>query len=116
MKHRYQSFILLFLSTGMLFNVSCDLLFKKPPVENPYPDDYSAPIVLSFSPLNFENDVDVNTKVTVVFNETVNSSTVTDQTFYLMDQNNETVQGVVGCSGDTAIFTPNQPLEYETSY
>ncbi|MCP4145446.1 MAG: hypothetical protein GY752_09215, partial [bacterium] len=79
----------------------------------------SSPFVDSTDPTDKDVDVDVNTKITVTFSETMNSSTITKDTFYVGTLSGSTltlISGTVSHSGATATFTPASLLDYSTTY
>ncbi|MBC7883934.1 MAG: Ig-like domain-containing protein [Saprospiraceae bacterium] len=76
--------------------------------------DGVCPIVVSTIPLNGATNVPINQVISVTFNEEMNSATINQATFTIMD--GASVQGVISYLGATATFTPTSPLIPNTSY
>ena len=77
--------------------------------------DITAPTVLSVIPVNSATLIAVNSKATVTFSETMNSTTITTANFTLK-QGATTVAGTVANSGTTATFTPTSSLTANSVY
>lgn len=77
--------------------------------------DTTAPTVLSVIPANNAISVANNSKISAVFSEAMNSSTITTSTFTLK-QGTTAVTGTVSYSGTTATFTPSSSLTANTVY
>lgn len=73
------------------------------------------PAVLSTDPGNGDSNVVINKKITVVFNEVMDSSTINAKTFVLKQGANQ-VAGVVTCSGNSAVFSPVSYLAPNTVF
>jgi len=78
--------------------------------------DISPPAVTSVSPDNGATDVAVNTSISATFSEPMNAVTVNETTFTAKDSANNPVNGTIGYSGTTAIFTPDANLTSSTTY
>ncbi len=74
--------------------------------------------VTATTPTNAATGVPINRKLTVAFNELMNASTVTIQTFTLVSASSVAVTGVVTYAADSGIFTfsPSANLEPSTVY
>ncbi len=75
--------------------------------------DEERPRVIDISPVNAATNVPVNVRVSVTFSEPVDPLTVTEDSFYMIDQSSGArVNGVIELVDDnTALqFTPNVPL------
>jgi len=77
--------------------------------------DSTLPTVTATNNANGATGVPINTKISVTFNKTMNSATVTTTTFILSDGETE-ITGTVDYAGVTAIFTPASNLTTNTSY
>lgn len=73
------------------------------------------PTVTSTDPVNNVTGVARNQKIEFTFSEAMDSSTINDSTFTLM-QGSTKVQGTVTYSGKTAVFTPSVNLTAATTY
>jgi hypothetical protein len=71
--------------------------------------DVTPPNVLSVTPASNATSVSVNSKVTVTFNEAMNSATVTSATFGLK-QGTTVISGTVTYSGNVATFSPSAAM------
>jgi len=71
--------------------------------------DVTPPKVLSVTPVSNATSVAVNSKVTVTFDEAMNSSTITSATFGLK-QGTTTISGTVTYSGNVVTFTPSAAM------
>jgi O-glycosyl hydrolase len=74
------------------------------------------PMVTQVTPGNGATGVDLGTSLTVDFNETMNSSTITGSTFTLTPAGGTAVAANVTSSGTSATLTPTSPLAYNTLY
>lgn len=79
------------------------------------PVDVTPPTVTSVNPGNSATGVAVNTAITAMFSEAINSSLITSFTF-LVKQGATGVSGTVTYSGTTATFTPSAALTGNTVY
>lgn len=77
--------------------------------------DLTPPEITGHSPLADELDVPVNSSITVVFSEPVDTATVTASTFLLSD-GADNIQGTVSAIDQTATFTPNAAMAWEANY
>ncbi len=82
--------------------------------------DLISPVIISTTPSNGANNVDIGTNITITFNETINVSTLTTSSITLEDSQSNAVAGVVTADMSTGVykayFTPNSLLEKEESY
>lgn len=76
--------------------------------------DNTAPEVTAVNPTNGQQDVPVNTNITVTFSETVNTETVNQATF-IVKQGDNSIQGEVTVSDNTATFNPASNLPFENN-
>lgn len=74
--------------------------------------DTTAPLVSSTSPLNNAVNVVVNTSITVTFNETIDSTTITTSNFTI----DNSMTGSIKYNGTSATFTPSANLSSNTKY
>lgn len=72
------------------------------------------PVVESTTPLNNAVGVPLGQIITATFNEEMDPNTITSTSFTVVGT--APVTGTVTYSGETASFTPTQPLEENTSY
>ncbi len=79
------------------------------------PKDTTPPVVTSVSPTDGANDVSVTTKVVVEFSEPVDPATVNLTTFKVLNGDN-LVPGSASASSSQATFTPDDSLDYLTTY
>ena len=77
--------------------------------------DLTPPQVVSTEPLIGALDVAPNTTVSVTFSEPVDAFTVNGSSF-TVDDGGTFVDGLVSHSESVAVFTPKQPLAYDTTY
>jgi hypothetical protein len=77
--------------------------------------DVTPPTVTSVTPLNNSTSIALTVKPAAVFNEAMNSGTITSSTF-TMKQGTSAVNGTVSYSGTTATFTPSADLTAGTVY
>ena len=75
----------------------------------------ASPLVNSVYPLNNATNVVLNTLVSVVFDKTMDDSTITDLTFTLKE-GNTVIPGAVSYSGKTATFKATNLLAAGTTY
>lgn len=79
--------------------------------------DILAPTVTSTNPLNAAIDVPINKKVSALFNEALDATTVNTTTFTLATTiGNAPVAGTVSYSSNTMLFTPTANLVASTQY
>ena len=81
----------------------------------PMPDT-DPPEVAATVPRDNESGVVVTTDVSIIFNEDINSATVSDVIFYVEDSTGTKVPGTVSASGSEAIFSPDSKFNYEQIY
>ncbi|MBI4649974.1 Ig-like domain-containing protein [Candidatus Desantisbacteria bacterium] len=74
--------------------------------------DTTAPLVSSTSPINNAVNVVVNTSITVTFNETMDSTTITTSNFTI----DNSVTGSIKYNGTSATYTPSVNLSANTKY
>ncbi len=77
------------------------------------------PSIVSTEPANNAVNTDVNSRVKVIFSEEMDTETIDEYSFYVQTgtaYNVKTVTGVISYEGTTAVFTPAEPLEYNTLY
>jgi len=79
------------------------------------PSDCTAATVTSTDPANGATGVPLDQVITATFSEPMNRATITRNTFTLK-QGGRTVAGTVTYVGNTAIFTPINPLATNTTY
>jgi len=80
------------------------------------PPDTSAPTVAANSPLNNATAVALGTAVTATFSTPMSASTLTANSFTLVDAQGAAVTGTVSLAGDTATFAPAANLVANTKY
>lgn len=78
--------------------------------------DSSAPSVTAFVPANAATDVATNRKISAVFSEEMNSTTLTTANFKVLGPGATAVSGSVAYIDRTAVFKPSQSLAANTSY
>jgi hypothetical protein len=78
--------------------------------------DITPPTVTSVDPLNSATDVPLNRSVSVVFSESMDTSTLTTASFTLSSVATPSVIGVVTCSGSTAVLNPSANLAASTLF
>jgi len=78
--------------------------------------DISTPGVTSTDPSNGDTNVAVNKKIAVIFNESMNSLTITPVTFTVAETGGSSVPGSVINFGLSASFTPTLTLKANTMY
>jgi hypothetical protein len=77
--------------------------------------DNTPPTIISTNPVNNKSDVAINMEITCTFSEAIDSSTITNNTFFLNDGLSN-VDGTVKYSANTATFKPTSPLDYSKTY
>ncbi len=85
----------------------------------PSPADTTSPAVTGTAPTNTAADISVDTTVSAVFSEAVDTPTINNTTVYLNRQGSTTtIPAVVSTdSSATAVYLkPNQALSYDTTY
>lgn len=106
--------------TAKILKVVSDLAGNK--LEADYSWQFSianiAPTVDSTKPIADSSNVPLNTTVSVTFSEAVNESTITSDSFTLMDAGNHIVAGDINydSTSKTATFTPTESLLGNTDY
>jgi hypothetical protein len=75
----------------------------------------AAPYVVSTDPANLATSVPLNKRVSAIFSEVMNPSTINSTTF-LLKQGLTPVAGIVTYTGTTATFTPSLALLPNTTY
>lgn len=78
--------------------------------------DFTAPAVVSTSPLRDVWGAAIASSVTVTFNEAMNPVTINAGTFYLKDASQAVVPGVISCNGTSATLTPSNLLNIRSDY
>jgi hypothetical protein len=76
----------------------------------------NSPIIYSTTPQDTATDVPLDTQIIASFNRQMDSSTVTDKSFTLKDNENTTVSGTVTLVGGNAIFKPSGNLKENIKY
>jgi hypothetical protein len=77
--------------------------------------DLTLPTVTSTNPLDNATGVAGNTTIAITFSKVMNPLTITTSTFTVM-QGTNSVAGTVAYAGNTATFTPSNPLAKSTPY
>ncbi|MBW2079265.1 MAG: Ig-like domain-containing protein, partial [Deltaproteobacteria bacterium] len=77
--------------------------------------DTTPPTVSSTTPADNTTDVAVDTAITTIFSEEMDSSTITTDTF-TVNNGSSNIAGTVAYSDKTATFTPTNDLENNTAY
>lgn len=75
--------------------------------------DLDRPTVIDISPINASTDIPVNSLVTVILNEPIDPTTVTEDTLYVYDQSsNQRIGGTLQVADNKSAitFTPNVPF------
>ncbi|MDP2560626.1 Ig-like domain-containing protein [Psychrobium sp. 1_MG-2023] len=75
--------------------------------------DLERPTVIDISPLNGSTEIPVNSLVTVILNEPIDPTTVTEDTMYVIDQSSgQRIGGVLQVADNKSAitFTPNVPF------
>ncbi|MBI4650473.1 Ig-like domain-containing protein [Candidatus Desantisbacteria bacterium] len=78
--------------------------------------DTIPPAILSTSPLNGESNIPVDVIIGVIFNEKINSATVTAKIFKLYDKDNFPVNGTITVKNNKITFIPSNVLEHYSFY
>lgn len=78
-------------------------------------EDAIPPSVISTSPASNATGVAVNTSISAIFSEAMDSSTITTDTFTVSADGNN-ISGTVSYSDNTATFQPSSNLSNSTSY
>ena len=85
--------------------------------------DTTAPKVSTTSPADGRTDQSVYRTISIRFNEAMDASSLNTSTYIVKDQNQNSINGTVSYYHNhysydayTAIFTPDEPLIYSTSY
>jgi len=88
------------------------IMQSAPPVDN------TAPTVASYTPAAGSVDVDVNPSISVTFSEAIDSTSLTANTFKLIDGHNNSVPATIVYNPltFTATLTPSAPLANSTTY
>ncbi len=79
------------------------------------PEDTAPPTVASTSPVDGADDVSVNTAITATFSEPMDASTIDETTFVVNDGASD-IAGTVTYDDVTATLTPDEELNYDTTY
>ncbi|MBN1190252.1 MAG: Ig-like domain-containing protein [Dehalococcoidales bacterium] len=74
--------------------------------------DVTPPSITSVSPQSEAEDVDIMTAIEAAFSEIMDVSTITPESMVL----GSGIKGTIQFNGNTAVFTPAEPLEYGTVY
>lgn len=80
--------------------------------------DRVPPVVVEVYPADNQTQVPVTTYITSIFSESLDPATVNNLSFYLLDQNQNMVNGIVSYDNysKSVTFTPSQPLYYGMKY
>lgn len=73
------------------------------------------PFVSSVIPSDHTSDVDLDTTISVIFSEPMDSASINPATFMVNDGLSD-LEGEISLNGNTAVFTPAQFLDHETVY
>ena len=93
----------------LLFIIGCKKVLEEPGTTG------ICPIVVSTVPTNGATGVALNTSISATFNEAIDSTTLSSNTFFVK-QGNTNVAGTISYAGMTAIFTPASTLLPNTVY
>lgn len=78
------------------------------------------PYIEKITPAENEKDVDINSNVRVQFSDTVDKSTITNETLCIKDEDGNTVSAYTDIATENgktvATIRPNSPFEYEKTY
>lgn len=74
------------------------------------------PIVVSTSPAHQEPNVPINARIRVTFAKRMNSSTINNSSFFVKDDQNNTISGSITASGTSAEFVPASFMAYNERY
>lgn len=99
----------------VLFLVSCDTSHSNfVPIEDAeeYGFDTTPPKILTTDPIDGATDVPVNTDITIVFDEPMNTSNIPDQSFQLSNG----IKISLTYDDNTFVLTPLSPLDFSTLY
>ena len=77
--------------------------------------DVTVPAIISTNPANGASGVGLNSTITATFNEEMDASTITTDTFMVSDDIAK-IKGDISYSNTTATFTPSRPFSYSTTY
>ncbi len=108
MKHNFEMLLLPLLLFLIINGCSDRLGIVTPPIIN-------SPQVSLTDPLNSSTAVALNQKIAATFSKAMDASTITESTFTLMIGTTP-ISGFVSYSGITAIFSPTNNLEANTTY
>jgi large repetitive protein len=74
--------------------------------------DLERPFLASMSPVNGTNEIPVNAKIALVFNEPVEPETVTESSIFVRDDQGTNIPGIIQLTEDNSgvTFTPNAPF------
>ncbi len=79
--------------------------------------DTTAPYIIATSPADNSTDIPINTKITITFSESIDSTTITSDTFKVMNLSDSSfVQGEIIYSNTIAEFASNPELTPATQY
>ncbi len=78
--------------------------------------DATPPGIVSVSPEDRANGLELNTTIAITFSETMDSETINNSTIRVMAWYDSEVIGTVAYAGATAAVTPSQPLTIHTLY
>jgi Big-like domain-containing protein len=76
----------------------------------------SSPTVVAVTPMDGAANVQVDSYITARFSESMQSSTITNDTFTLRDRDSNHIAGKISSDGLTATFKPSVNLSYNTKY
>ncbi|MBI5206187.1 MAG: Ig-like domain-containing protein [Candidatus Firestonebacteria bacterium] len=74
------------------------------------------PSIVMTTPSNNAASVDISSNISVLFSDSMDTSTINASTFTLKNNLNNIVPGVVNLNGKTAVFAPSSKLEYNMTY
>lgn len=77
--------------------------------------DTIQPSIVSTTPANGANNIGVSNSITVTFSESMDSSTINTSTIS-MNKAGSNIAGTVTYAGNTATFTPSNPLTFNSAY
>jgi hypothetical protein len=77
--------------------------------------DVTPPRVVNRTPEVDGENISVNTTVQISFNEPINLETLNSNTFFVTSEESP-VEGTVSYDNQVAIFDPDEPLDFATSY
>lgn len=99
----------------VLAPVACDT-DAAPAGDDASPPDNGDMKLTSLTPADGETDVAVSTEITAVFDSELAPETIHAGSFYVSDPGGDHIPGSAGASGNTAVFTPSEQLQYATDY